>query len=76
LCSVVLIQRNVQEQKKILGQLRGWSVAVTCLFSTCNCFEHSLLKNKTSSFILGVDGSWKKVHFHTGGGVYEVNGLP
>jgi len=46
------------------------------MFSTCNCFEHILLKNKTCTFILGVDGSCKKVHFHTSGGVYEVNGLP
>jgi hypothetical protein len=46
------------------------------MFSTCNCFEHISSKNKTCTFILGVDGGCKKVHFHAGGGVCEVNGIP
>jgi hypothetical protein len=33
------------------------------MFSTCNCCEHSLLKNKTSTLILGVDGIGKKCSF-------------
>jgi len=39
----------------MLGQLGGGIGEVTCTFSTCNCFEHILLKNKICTFILGVD---------------------
>ena len=42
------------------------------MFSTCDCF----VTIKPCTFNLGVDGSWKKVCFHTGDGVHEVNGLP
>jgi len=70
------MRQNVEEQNKILGQLGGCSGEVTYMFSTCNCFEHISPKNKTCTFILGGDGSCKKVHFHTGGGVCEFNGLP
>jgi hypothetical protein len=58
------MRRNVEEQKKILGQFGGWSGEVTCMFSTYDCFEHILLKNKTCTFMLGVDGSCKKVHLY------------